>query len=180
MSKRVFVGIPISYKLVQACSRLQQAFKGVRTIRWMPEENLHITVLFIGEVEEVKIPELMQLFSEISSNTKPFELELGRYTYFPEAKPRMIWAQFKANESFVLLAAETRRALGHLCADKQEKEAIPHVTLARFKYLPAQSRKALLPSPPMQLKVDAVNLYESFLSSSGARYEVVESFSLRG
>ncbi len=142
----------------------------------MPPENLHITLFFIGKVEEPEIPSLSELLSRIGSSTKPFSLQLERYCYAPEGKPRMIWAQFETNVSFTALANTIKKQVGFLREDEEKKEPLPHATLARMKHLPATDRLKLLPAPSLVMSINSFNLYESLLSSSGSHYAVMSSF----
>ena len=178
MSKRIFVGIPLSEKVSRACIRIRTTLEDRSSIRWIEPNNLHITLFFIGKVEDDALAKLNESLSRIGSVTKPFHLRLQQYCYFPDRRPRMIWAQFEPCEDFNTLAKSIDDAAAHLRANEEKKDPLPHATLARMKYLAPEHRTKLPSAPPLEQKVESFNLYESFLSSEGSRYEVIAPFPL--
>ena len=145
----------------------------------MPPENLHVTAFFIGKVQEDQMESLRSSLAQIASSSVAFELVLQSYLYMPPRKPRMIWAEFAESSEFTLLVRTIGEHIGHLREVAESKEPRPHVTLARMKYLAPKDRVSLSNAPPVRLEVMGFNLYESFLSSEGSRYEVVESFQMK-
>lgn len=179
--KRLFIGIPLPENIRKAAIAVRRSFSGQAGIRWTNEENLHVTLFFIGQTDDQLIPKLSADLSQIAGSTPPFRLTLHRFSYMPPKRPRMIWSEFASSDAFSGLALELRQRFGHLRKDEHEdeREPRPHATMARFKFLPPKERAELPASPPLQMHVDTVILYESHLSSEGSKYEVLESFRLK-
>jgi 2'-5' RNA ligase len=177
--KRVFIGIPLTDDMRQACARIRDSLPTTPSIRWAQEANLHVTLFFIGKVDADIIPTLSVQLQEVGSATPPFELMLEEFVFMPTKRPRMIWAQFKQSEHFRELVRLLSERVGYLRNDEEFKEPLPHSTIAHFKYLAPRDRITLPAAPALALSVNTFNLYESHLSSVGSQYEVISEVQLR-
>lgn len=101
---RLFIGIPLHKKTnpeINNClnNLRNMAQKGNFPFRWIPEEDLHITLKFLGSTEESKIPLIKQTLAEISKNYSSFSLKIKGVTAFPQLlKSRTIC--FLTNKKF--------------------------------------------------------------------------------
>jgi 2'-5' RNA ligase len=136
-----------------------------------PAENLHLTVAFLGAVEASPGDVCARLRGAVA-RTEPLALHLDGVRLMPRRRPRMLWAAFGPAEPFAALAAKVAAVLEGLGSHRPEgRRARPHVTLARLRG-PAPPEP--LPEPPGEippLAVHAVELWQSFLSPRGPRYE---------
>lgn len=137
MKKRLFVAIAISDDLRYQLSHYKKChqFDGAK---WVSPEHFHLTLFFLGSVAETVIPHIVQQLQLIMAKSKPFELTFDKVTFVPEhGAPRLLWAQFGGNENYKHLVRAIQDVLGSLLqldySSEQEKESIPHITLARFK-----------------------------------------------
>jgi len=90
MTKRLFLAIELPDEMRRVFFEWQENYGHLRGVKWVPAENLHVTVEFYGDVEEDKIPELVDRIV-----LKPFELEFKEIVLAPPNRPpRMIWADF--------------------------------------------------------------------------------------
>ncbi|MFQ5335389.1 MAG: RNA 2',3'-cyclic phosphodiesterase, partial [Flavobacteriales bacterium] len=90
--KRLFSGIEIPENIKSELTLLSTGITERANLRFVPPENMHITLQFYGNVPEEDIPDLKRHLEQASANTKPFELPFSKLLCFPEKKPRMIWA----------------------------------------------------------------------------------------
>ncbi|MEX0968253.1 MAG: RNA 2',3'-cyclic phosphodiesterase [Bacteroidia bacterium] len=186
--KRLFIGFPLSSEWRKSLKDFGDA-QQMAYARWMPEENLHLTLFFIGLLSHAGLESLKQDLHQASKRLHTCRLEFQAITYAPQdGRPKMVWAQFQQNDGFTALS----KALYQLVAEKAPQykldlsrlalrdEIIPHITMARLKDV---KRKDLIPPHrpsgvfiPQMLEVNGMALYESVLNPKGARYHILEEF----
>jgi RNA 2',3'-cyclic 3'-phosphodiesterase len=170
---RLFFALPIPIELRQKLlsSSPRKHFHG---IRFTPEENLHITVHFLGATEEEKLPEIILKAKEISQSTSSFNLKFDSFkTIFEKRKPVMIWAQFEENSSYENLSLKLREAI----ATDEKRKPNPHATMARIKQV-KELPFGIPKSESFSFAVDELQLLESFTHADGAQYKVIASWKL--
>lgn len=184
ITRRLFLGMPLSDEvrgsLTHDMARLAKLVPE-RSVKWVPEANLHLTLKFLGEVAEDRVGRLSRGLSEKCSSWGVMESVLHEdVELFPGARrPRVVAAGVEGGDSLLHLAARLE-----LWAEKEgfprEKRAFkPHVTLGRV-------RKGCGPFPelpagriaPIAFPLARVNLYESRLTPKGAYYIVCHSVDL--
>jgi len=178
---RLFIAIPLPATLR---ARLTQLQEGLPAARWVPEENLHLTLRFIGEVDGRVARDIDAALSQI--HAEPFSVSLVGVDRFGGGKPRMLWAGVETNPALVHLQAKIEQALQRAGLAPEGRKFKPHVTLARFNANPGErlydylSRHGLFRAAPFP--VDQFVLYSSHLGHSGAIYtpEAVYSFARPG
>lgn len=181
--RRLFISIPIPEEINSALVEYLSPYKKepiFNDTRWTRTENLHITLVFLGDVREKEIPELAAILKGICAQTRPFELSLQSITTAPpKKKPRMIWANFAKHPEFTDLTNKMKRFLSPFQNERPEhdsKDPIPHLTLARFKPNPRLSRRKFRPLDLPDLVIKECDLMESELSESGSNYTILETF----
>ncbi len=171
--KRLFFSVSIHdlYKKELVHSFPQKNYHG---IRWTKEEQLHITLHFLGPVEEEKVQELISHAAAVSKSFHSFNLQFNTFkAILHNRKPTMIWAQFEENQTFELLTNKFREVF----PTGKNRKPVPHATLARIKQL--RSLPFELPiMKSFSFLVDEMHLWESHLNSSGSVYSSVTSFRL--
>ncbi|KXG43821.1 RNA 2',3'-cyclic phosphodiesterase [Tepidibacillus decaturensis] len=142
--------------------------------KWVPEENWHITLLFLGEVDEKEMESLDQALNEAVKNVVPFQLQLKNISAFPsENKPNILWAGVhgdlqmlnKLYQNFVEALTKTK-----ITFDAKPKYT-PHVTLARKVNVPFKKENFKLTSSVWQ--VTSLTLYQSVFTVSGVKYQPI-------
>jgi len=180
IKKRIFLAIPLTKDFCEMFAQYRTFFASKKGIRWIPRENLHITVCFLGYVLESDLGKIIRKMENIFSKTKPFDLEFNQITLAPPGKLfSMIWAEFLSNEEYEKIDAALQKNLREFLAKRPlKRQIIPHVTLARFE----KPIKKILNLPEIMLKnhllrVSSCSLMESRLSKTGAEYSVIKTFS---
>ncbi|MEO7655549.1 MAG: RNA 2',3'-cyclic phosphodiesterase [Sphingomicrobium sp.] len=147
--------------------------------RWQSDDQLHLTLRFIGEVERPLADDLAQALTSIRAPA--FELRLSGLGSFDRRSGGVLWAGVEPAEPVRALAARIERICQAAGLAPERRAFHPHITLARWRG--PRSREArgfldgrLLGSPPFA--VESFILYESHLSRHGAQYNEVESFPL--
>lgn len=94
-------------------------------------ENFHITILFIGELEEVKVPKLINALEASVSKHDTFNLTLDKLGSFKKGTSHLLWVGTNYNEKLVNIHKELCKTLKHEEIDFDEKPLKPHITLGR-------------------------------------------------
>jgi RNA 2',3'-cyclic 3'-phosphodiesterase len=189
---RCFVGIPLPGELVEyICA----AGRTVRTEdpswssgKWVPAQNLHITVHFLGDIDEAELGLLGNAMREALCEMPEFELPLGEVRAVPNTRRcRMVWATLLDPEGACAeLARRVQDAAVQFGVPPEERRFTPHITLCRAKN-PGPIKDHVLSAATSDMRrfgetvsVGLVTLYSSRLMPHGAVYSSVEEWQLRG
>ena len=150
--------------------------------RWVRPENLHVTLKFIGHVENAKLESIRATLAGVRSN-RPVDLRFRELGFFPsEKRPRVFWAGMEASPNLAPLAGEIDARLEKLGIPRETRAFAPHLTLARFDPpgISEQLRAAVQQNTARDfgaLHTNQFHLIESKLKPSGAEYTTLHSFS---
>lgn len=176
-SKRLFIaiGLPPELRKVLSVSRSTINLPG---ISWVKEENMHITLLFLGNTDESKVSDIEQQLSDLTSFPS-FRLYCnGLLPVIKRDKLTMIWAGFEQSKEYVTLAKQIAELLNHL----PDNAPLPHVTLARVRKGQAiKAKDIVLPTlEPYDWEVQNFGLWESVLTAQGPKYTLLNEWILKG
>ncbi len=139
-------------------------------------KDFHLTLKFLGEVNDSKADELKKLLSQVKF--KPFESEVTKIGFFKEQFLRTIWVTAEAKELFDL-QKQIDETISSLF--KKEKKFEPHITLARVKFVEdknvAISKIKQIKTAEKTVKIKDFELVKSVLMPEGPVYEVLGRFS---
>jgi len=184
---RLFLAIELEEELKNELLQVQTILaKFVGSgLRLLPSENLHLTLKFIGELDEAFLGEAKELSSDTIENFHPFSISLDEVAAFPPRGPlRVCWVGLKASNSTLLdLAKSLNSAFEVLDIEAEKRDFQAHVSIARLSKDSDVSEKirkilASLKVKPLSQEVKKISLFSSTLHSSGSVYELVEHFSL--
>jgi 2'-5' RNA ligase len=174
---RLFVAIrppePIRDLLVDAMDQSAD-------FRWQDDEQLHITLRFVGEVDRPAADDLADALGLIRAPS--LELRIAGVGRFEQRNSGALWAGVEPKPPLAALAAKVERACQSIGLAPERRAFHPHITLARWKGRRTREvhgfleRRAGLASPPFA--VDRFILFESRLSRHGAHYEEVAAYPL--
>ena len=102
---------------------------GLQGARWSPEENYHLTLRFIGEVDKGFAEDLAEALSNVGG--AEFELAIESLGSFGGARPRAVWAGVTPSEALTALRRRVESALVRAGLPPEARKFTPHVTLAR-------------------------------------------------
>ena len=148
--------------------------------RWQDDEQLHITLRFIGEVDRPVADDLAAALGAIRADR--FQLQIKGVGRFEQRNAGALWAGVQPKESLAALAAKVERVCLAVGLEPERRTFHPHITLARWKGRRTREiadfldRKRGLASDPFV--ADAFILFESRLSRHGAHYEAVATYPL--
>jgi 2'-5' RNA ligase len=182
MKKRLFVAIPLEQKTQQLLTHYKKHFYEPN-IAWTSPENLHITLYFLGNVEQTIISDLIDRINSVLINLKTFSLTFEQIILAPPHKtPRMIWVQFKKNKNYDHLCFILQNAIQKYESKNKpsnHQERIPHITLARFKGYVNITQEDLVQIDLPHVPIKACHLMESQLTPQGPVYKTISTCMLR-
>ena len=149
-------------------------------LRWVGDEQLHLTLRFIGEVERPVANDIAGTLQRIRSPR--FELRIRGVGHFEKRSGGALWAGIDPMDPVSALAAKVERAIQQAGLEPERRAFSPHITLARWNRRNAEAveaflqRHADLRSEPFT--VDRFALFESRLSRHGPHYEQIAGFPL--
>ena len=148
--------------------------------RWQDDEQLHLTLRFIGEVDRPLADDLAGALTRIQSER--FELRIDGAGRFEQRSSGALWAGVEPKEPVAALAAKVERVCQSVGLEPERRAFHPHITLARWKGRRSRQiarfldRTRGLRSAPFE--VAEFHLFESRLSRHGAHYEAVSTYAL--
>jgi 2'-5' RNA ligase len=182
---RLFVALELPDHAVTYINHIQHELRRlIRADRWQPMKNLHLTLHFLGDVDDSLLPRLREDMEMVSAIIEPFVLQVGSFGAFPdEAKPRVLWlglnGQTDALKQLHLLLGKRFDLHNGLRYDKRPYR--PHITLARGPHadkwgLPLQEwNERFLDGQKPQWEVQRVHLYRSQLHPEGAIHTIIHT-----
>lgn len=175
---RLFTGIALPEVL---CERLALMQGGIPEARWVSKENLHITLSFIGNVDEDTAEEAHDVLSALTAHA--FSLRLQGVGNFAQGKhPQLLWAGVEKSEVLFRLQEKMQNALRAAGVPVENRKYTPHVTLARFRSPDVERLAEFLHEhagfESEEFSVDEFILYRSHQTKNGSSYEVLERYAL--
>ena len=149
--------------------------------RWVRPENLHVTLKFIGHVDNGKLDAIRAALAEVRLDS-PVELRFHGLGFFPNGKrPRVFWAGIEASPNLSPLAGEIEVRLAKVGIAGETREFAPHLTLARFDPPGISDGLSAIAQENVAREFGAVrtgefHLFESKTKPSGAEYARLQSF----
>lgn len=150
-------------------------------LRWVGDEQLHLTLRFIGEVERPVANDIAAALDCVRSSN--FQIRISGTGKFEKRSGGALWAGIEPKTPVVGLAAKVERALQQVGLEPEHRVFLPHITLARWNRRNSEAVEAFLRrnsdlhSDPFD--VDRFVLFESKLSRHGPHYEEIAAFALR-
>lgn len=167
---RLFVAIELPGEVRD---RLAMLGAGVENARWVPPENLHLSLRFIGEVHEPVVEDIIPALSRI--RMKPFALTLSGAGHFESGKRvRALWVGVEKSPPLIDLQDRIEAGLARAGIPRDGRRFTPHITLARLKNgAPGAVRNWLANSTlfrSVPFEVARFVLFSSHLGRSGSHY----------
>ena len=144
-------------------------------VAWVAESNLHVTLKFLGQVDETRAPALADALRATLAGQPAFDVGVRGLGAFPSpTRPRVIWAGLEdATGALAAVAQQVDACCGGLGFPRETREFAAHVTLGRVREprrQPTLADALARGADFARLRVERVSLMRSELSPRGARY----------
>jgi 2'-5' RNA ligase len=176
---RLFTGVEIPPEVGQALASLRGGLPGAR---WIDPENYHLTLRFIGDVDDMTAHEVASMLGRVKRGA--FEMQLDGVSSFGGRKPRAVVATVSQAQPLIEVQAEQERMMQRIGLEPEGRKYIPHVTLARLRDSSSRqvaeylATRGLFRTSPF--RVSRFVLFSSRDSVGGGPYMVEEAYPLGG
>ncbi len=203
-NRKIFIAINLPEEVKRGLALRQEKigemfvsdFFDGRVVRWTKKDNLHITLVFIGNADDQETGDVCEIVKEVVSTCPEFFLKLNRICYGPPADyspekgkaPRMVWVEGEKSTGLALLKTKLEKALvmseSSAHQDFEARAFSPHITLGRIKQwawrkIEPEERPDIEEEVSFSFDVRSVEVMESQLKRGGPQYEILESVDLK-
>jgi 2'-5' RNA ligase len=189
MPRRIFIAINLPEDTKEKLIDFEKNWPQL-PIRWVAAENIHLTLLFLGYLNENQLLDTLKTAEKIASLYFSFSLNFEKICYGPPDKkpPRMVWLKTKKNPELLALQKDLEKNLFYLPSfqykQKENREYSPHITLGRikqweFRRLEPEERPEIDKEISLSFPVNSVEIMESRLKREGAEYTILTSIKLK-
>lgn len=186
---RAFIAIPIASGVSSRAAEIMRRLRECNAaVNWVPPQNLHLTLKFLGETPINESPEICEAVRRATEDAPPFDLAFHGLSAFPSVeKPRTVWLGVGDGETELCeLAQRIDDELAKLGYARETRRFSPHLTIGRIResipsdhpLLDALVKHADFDANVMG--VDEVVVYASFLDKKGPIYDALGTVELLG
>ena len=183
---RLFIAINLPDAEKPRLSRaLQDLAANDLPARWVAPDSLHITVKFLGEVPEARLPAVVAALQDGADGVAAFDVALGGFGAFPSlSRPGILWVGVQAGPELAELQGRIERAFIPLGFEAEAREFHPHITVARVRKDGRIADRHVMDrikasfDYKTRFRANSVDLMHSRPGQGGVRYEVLEKTGL--
>lgn len=183
---RLFIAVPLPKKEKDRIHRAIREFRESELpVRWLPPENYHLTLKFLGAVKKERVPVIQGVLSDIARSTAPFPVDLSGFGAFPTIRnPRVFWVGVEASPALRCLKQDLEWGLADHGFEPETRAFHPHLTVGR---VPEDGRAGAFRGMDElaasmdysgHVEVKRLEVMRSHLSREGARYDTFHTCTL--
>jgi len=179
--QRTFIALEIPQEIQQIIHKEIAHLRNTigTLIRWVPSENMHLTLKFLGNISPANLDMVTQMIRAEADSYQPFVMQVGGLGCFPSPKrPRVIYIGLQAPAELEALQHGIESATTRLGYESEERSFSPHLTVGRVRQniLASDQQKIQRALEETQIdslgtaRVDSLHLYNSELKPTGSVY----------
>jgi 2'-5' RNA ligase len=188
---RSFIAVDLPKSLVDSLHRSSDHLRALLNglpVRWVPVQNIHLTLKFLGDVSERNLRMIQTIIQAEAAAHQVFEISVGGFGVFPNlANPRVIWVGVEAPDELIKLQRRIDAETARLGYAPDQRAFSPHLTFGRVSRnaSPKEVRgvSELLRSHSIGFlgaaRIEDVTLFRSDLGPDGAVYSKIYSAKLQ-
>jgi len=186
---RAFIAIEIPEETKKGLKRLLETLKTlcpIKAISWSKPETMHVTIKFLGDIEDADIEKISRTLQEAAKHATEFDITAKGIGAFPSPKsPRVVWVGIDGSGALKSLHAAIDKGLAQLAIPKNDKPFSPHLTLCRVREKAAgKGIREAIEKPDVKFeaawKVTEITLFKSALKPDGALHTPLSTVKLGG
>lgn len=172
--QRIFIGIPVDKHSQQQINKLLEPIKGSRQdIRWVAENNRHLSLAFLGDQPISRVDNLLRRFAETYQQEKQFRYRLSSLNRFPDSRGRIIALTDEPDRCLDNLFQITLKLLQKINIEIDRKKFRPHITLGRIRR-PKHVKTSFDRQTDINVEINQITLFQSTLTESGSIYTALK------
>jgi 2'-5' RNA ligase len=179
---RLFVALDLSDQVRAAIAEFSEKLRAeFPSAKWARSEGMHVTLKFIGEVQDDRVPQIENALSAVNSAAS-VEMNFRGVGFFPdERRPRVFWIGINGTHNLAEVAAQIETGLEPLGVARESREFRPHLTLVRISDSRGieKLRGGLRKYGALDfgtVRTNEMHLYRSELGPGGAKYTRLKTF----
>ena len=180
---RIFIGLTpdseFNQKIIDLKIKQKEFLNKAYKISWVPNNNHHITVNFLGKMEPEQLSELKGSLNDLSDVITDIPIEIDGISYFPNENGQVLIATINLNKSLKRLYDKVEEAVANVGFGMALRTYKPHITLARFKDKNRPFSDLVVLDSPIKAFISNLDVYESDLEGGKSKYNLLESYSLK-
>ena len=187
---RVFIAIDIDDAVIRALGDLQTAIADKADIKktdvkWVNPENIHLTLKFLGEVEDKRVASVCNIAKDVAGRHKGFELNLESVGCFGRKSAKVLWVgTTEGSDNLFRLQKSLESELASAGWPEETREFTGHLTLCRIRNSKAGIKLAQIAEQHKDFKLgvisaDSLCVYQSQLTPRGPVYTVLGNYEMR-
>ena len=176
--KRLFIALNFPSDIVVKLTELQY---GLRGARWVPPQNLHLTLSYIGEASNILLGDLEDVLSSLAAHA--FCMQLRGINHFTsKGWSKSIWVGVAEESSLFSLHSKVKNCLQINRIPRDKRQFSPHVTIARLKNVRPEDTAEFIAFNNLfktrSFRIESFTLFESISKKEGSIYLPLEKFRL--
>ena len=179
MKRKIFISINLPDRTKKRLVRATEMWQDF-PVKWVKEKNLHITLFFLGFVDDDSTLDMCQKVTKLAQTADIFDVEFEAIKFGPTQEyPRMIWVAGKVSENLRDLVEKIEKELGIFSSSK--KEFRPHITLGKIrknKWNELPEKPVINKDFPLLVTVETIDVMASDFEGDDMEYTVIESCEL--
>ncbi len=182
MKIRTFIALELPSSFKQALFRQAQLFAGQdkrQHIRWLPPENYHLTLAFLGDIDSARLSGLQFALEQKLESVKAVPCKISAITPFPFSRPKIAAALLECTAELLQLQTDVAKCVRSCGISIERRRFVPHVTLGRLKPHARKSVDLQTQNILFTEVADAVTLFQSELTHNGAIHTALAEIPLR-
>jgi len=191
LNMRTFIAIDLPQNIKDGLQRIQDKLKASEAdVKWVSPENIHLTLKFLGEIDDAKLAKINEIMLKVCSGKEQFQLSIRSLGVFPKINfPRVIWVGIdKGDKETNEIAQDLEERIASLGIPKEKRAFSSHITIGRVRSMLNRQRLAEELERPENapqgkdfpdFMVTKITLFKSSLSPKGPVYEALKEASLK-
>jgi 2'-5' RNA ligase len=187
---RTFIAIELPGEIKDFLSQLQARLKtSAADVKWVEPENIHLTLKFLGEIDDKKLNAILQIIEGLGKGRDAFSLRLSSLGAFPKINsPRVIWVGVdKGDREAKEIARGLEESIAKIGIPKENRAFSSHITIGRMRS-PLNREKLVqellkltenFGRENLEFPVTKITLFKSTLAPSGPIYEILKEANLK-
>lgn len=179
---RLFVSLKIPDNIIENIIKIRNKVYYDKNVKWEPVENLHLTIKFIGDVNDEIVEDisddldLVTRYPSVSCTFNKFGF------FYRENKPVILWAGLEVDAQLKRMIDEINLSLQKFSVPVENRKFHPHLTLLRIKNNPGNSFVNSFKNftfEPILFTCNTITLYKSILHPEGSEYVKIKNYKLK-
>lgn len=179
---RLFVALKIPNSVIKQITEIRKKINSEEKYNWEKEEKIHLTLKFIGNVQDDKLNPISEELKFIE-NYEKLSFSLTHFGFFfKNSKPKILWAGLSENQNIIKLAEEINNKLKKFDISPDERKFKSHLTLLRIKNKVSKNFIEQFNNykiPEINFLSEEVSLIKSRLLSKGSVYTKIKKYKLK-